>query len=177
MAKKDIEKTVEDLQKQLDSLKSQVGNTTSPATKRAQKKYYETLHPFALRFKRNEEELYEHLNQQENKAKYIKSLIAKDLGYKNYEHFNGFTPTFSHLARWNEEKDLKQQTYNEKRRWSLKRLTKYIDDNDIDKDKWKDIKKIIYLWWWKRYHSSILWSCFWWCPTLWGLNCKWFDNK
>lgn len=142
MKEKDIQTQLNDLQKQISNLENSITRKSSPAKLRAEKKYYSTITPYSLRFNKNEEELWEHLNKQENKAKYLKSLIAEDMGYKNFSHFHGITPTFAQTERWNDQKENNLKRYNEKRRWSLKHLIDYIDENEIDDDEWEQIKQL-----------------------------------
>lgn len=142
MKEKDIQTQLNDLQKQISNLENSITRKSSPAKLRAEKKYYSTITPYSLRFNKNEQELWEHLNKQENKAKYLKSLIAEDMGYKNFSHFHGITPTFAQTERWNNQKENILKSYNEKRRWSLKHLIDYIDENEIGDGEWEQIKQL-----------------------------------
>ena len=51
----------------------------SEAQKRAVKKYQEKTKRITIRFNPPEMELWEHIQSQENKQGYIKSLIRKDM--------------------------------------------------------------------------------------------------
>ena len=52
---------------------------TSEAQKRAIKKYKEKIKRFGLEFSPAEEDLWNHIQQQDNKQGYIKSLIRADM--------------------------------------------------------------------------------------------------
>lgn len=116
--------------------------STSPAVKRAQKKYYETLHPFAVRFKSGEEDLYKYLNTKKNKAQYIKNLIVKDMGYKNWAHYVGLWPTESFKEEWDKEKQDKESKCENDIYGTTKDLQKAIDNDEISDDEWDNIEKI-----------------------------------
>ena len=115
---------------------------SSPALKRAQKKYYDTLHPFAVRFKPGEEDLYRYLNAKKNKAQYIKNLIVKDMGYKNWAHYVGLWPTESLKKEWDKEKqDIELNSKNDIY-GTTKDLQKAIDNDEIPDDEWEKIEKL-----------------------------------
>ena len=57
------------------------GMKLSEAQKVAKKKYRQKVKRFTVDFYPTEEEIYSHLNQQENKQGYIKRLIKQDINY------------------------------------------------------------------------------------------------
>ena len=144
MSDKDIQSQLDELKEKFESVESSIQHKSSPAKLKAERKYYSTLTPFSLRFNKNEDELWEHLNKQSNKSKYLKTLIAKDMCYVNWAHFSGCVPTKELKRQWDE---FKQVRYNYKKydRWdSISDLISFIDNNKITVRLWTEIERLFY---------------------------------
>ena len=82
MQNNEFENKLNDLQKQLNALKTTNNSEELTAQQRADRKYKAKLESVNLRFRPQDMPLLEHLKQQTNMNMYIKTLIAKDMGYK-----------------------------------------------------------------------------------------------
>lgn len=145
MQNNDFENKLNDLQKQLNALKTKNNSGELTAQQKADRKYKAKLESVNLRFRPQDMSLLEHLKQQSNMNLYLKTLIAKDMGYKSWEHYTGMFPSEDFRDEW--EKDRKRQLVrsNLLKLSTWQELNDYIENNDISELEWQEIEYLFYI--------------------------------
>ena len=143
--KNDFEKRIDDLQKQINLLKGTKNEETLTAQQRADKKYKSKLQSVNLRFRPQDNVLWDFLESKENKTQYIKTLILKDMGYKNWSHYKGLTPGKEYDKLW--EKQMLMQQFKSKlldiETWD--EFNNFIENNKLNNWEWEQIEKLFYI--------------------------------
>ena len=145
MQNNEFENKLNDLQKQLNALKTTNNSEELTAQQRADRKYKAKLESVNLRFRPQDMPLLEHLKQQPNMNMYIKTLIAKDMGYKTWEHYTGLVPSEGFRKEWEDDRKLQLIRSNLAKLNSLEELNEYINNNEISNDEWREIERLFYI--------------------------------
>ena len=143
MAKDDFANELQDLKKQVADLKEAVNTPT--AHQLANRRYEKRQLRFLVRIPQHESELWEHLNKQPNKNQYIKNLIAKDMGYKTWDHFKGLVPSEEFRKEWDGDKKAQEIRSKLSQLNTWQDLNDYVDNNEIDEAEWKEIERLFYI--------------------------------